>query len=71
MVNEAMLTGESIPQLKECIREDEADRIYDMKNDKIHTVYCGTKAVMVDNGVKVRLGLLDCLEASADVPSYG
>ena len=53
MVNEAMLTGESIPQLKEAIREEEEEHVYDIKGDKRHTLYCGTKVVMVENGMKV------------------
>ena len=44
VVNEASLTGESVPQMKEGLVELEADEHLSMKNrHKMHILYAGTK----------------------------
>uniref|UniRef100_A0AC34QHR8 SWIM-type domain-containing protein n=1 Tax=Panagrolaimus sp. JU765 TaxID=591449 RepID=A0AC34QHR8_9BILA len=46
IVDESMLTGESIPQMKESIEEVENDRYFDFNYDgKLHVIYGGTKIV--------------------------
>ena len=42
IVNEALLTGESLPQMKESIHGREDDEKLHMKSDKIHLLYNGT-----------------------------
>lgn len=45
IVNEAMLTGESVPTTKTPVRPETAqpDERYDNKDHAKHTLYCGTK----------------------------
>jgi cation-transporting ATPase 13A1 len=45
IVNEAMLTGESTPQLKEPITSRKGEEVLNMAVDKIHIVFSGTKVV--------------------------
>ena len=47
VVNEAMLTGESLPVLKTAIplAEAEAESSYDAETDKRMTLFCGTQAL--------------------------
>ena len=45
IVNEAMLTGESTPQLKEPITSRKEDEVLNINLDKIHIVFSGTKVV--------------------------
>ena len=52
IVNEAMLTGESTPQLKESIAEREAADVLDMLvKDKGHILFSGTKVVQSTTAV--------------------
>eukprot|EP00698_Gefionella_okellyi_P018956 TRINITY_DN5755_c0_g1_i1.p1 TRINITY_DN5755_c0_g1~~TRINITY_DN5755_c0_g1_i1.p1 ORF type:complete len:1123 (+),score=238.40 TRINITY_DN5755_c0_g1_i1:34-3369(+) len=43
VINEAMLTGESVPVLKTALPND--DSSYDKENDKGHTMFCGTQVL--------------------------
>eukprot|EP01064_Diplonema_japonicum_P006799 TRINITY_DN1462_c2_g1_i2.p1 TRINITY_DN1462_c2_g1~~TRINITY_DN1462_c2_g1_i2.p1 ORF type:complete len:1143 (+),score=296.94 TRINITY_DN1462_c2_g1_i2:571-3999(+) len=45
VVNESMLTGESTPLLKESIELREDHEILNVKRDKTHIVFCGTKCL--------------------------
>lgn len=46
MVNEAMLTGESTPQLKESVAHEDLSGVFDMKRDgKVHVLFGGTRLV--------------------------
>ena len=43
VVNESMLTGESVPVVKNGLMKTED--VYDSRNDKKHTLYGGTKVI--------------------------
>lgn len=45
IANEAMLTGESTPQLKEPIQHRASDELLDVQQDKIHVLFAGTKVL--------------------------
>jgi len=47
IVNEAMLSGESTPQLKDSIEVLDADTIYNINKQKNNTLYGGTKVLQV------------------------
>ncbi|ORX44343.1 hypothetical protein BCR36DRAFT_373362 [Piromyces finnis] len=47
IVNEAMLSGESTPQLKESIEVLDTDTIYNINKQKNNTLYGGTKVLQV------------------------
>ncbi|KAJ3071425.1 hypothetical protein HDU98_005354 [Podochytrium sp. JEL0797] len=47
IANEAMLSGESTPQLKESISTRDATDVFDMESDKHHVLYGGTKILQV------------------------
>ncbi|KAJ3027019.1 UNVERIFIED_CONTAM: hypothetical protein HDU68_004637 [Siphonaria sp. JEL0065] len=47
IANEAMLSGESTPQLKESIAIRDADDLFDMDLDKNHVLFGGTKILQV------------------------
>jgi len=48
IVNEAMLSGESTPQLKESIENLDADTLYNINKQKTNTLYGGTKVLQVN-----------------------
>lgn len=48
IVNEAMLSGESTPQLKESIEVLDADTLYNINKQKNNTLYGGTKVLQVN-----------------------
>lgn len=48
IVNEAMLSGESTPQLKESIEVLDANTIYNINKQKNNTLYGGTKVLQVN-----------------------
>lgn len=48
IVNEAMLSGESTPQLKESIQVLDADTMYNINKQKNNTLYGGTKILQVN-----------------------
>ena len=50
IANEAMLSGESTPQLKESIDIREPDETFNMESDKGHVVFGGTKVLQVTQG---------------------
>lgn len=50
-VNEAILTGESVPLTKEDIVEVEDQRIFDFEKDKKHVLFAGTEIIKLDNNV--------------------
>lgn len=50
IANEAMLSGESTPQLKESIDIRESDEIFNIDADKGHVVFGGTKVLQVTMG---------------------
>jgi manganese-transporting P-type ATPase len=45
IANEAMLTGESTPQLKEPVQYRADDEILDVHNDKVHVLFAGTRVL--------------------------
>ena len=48
VVNEAMLTGESIPQVKDSIEKTEEHEHLDIKNKhKQSIIYCGTEIIQI------------------------
>lgn len=55
VVNESMLTGESVPITKTSLPRDPVDLTYDSKNQAKSTLFCGTKVLltrpsgMIDN----------------------
>ena len=50
IANEAMLSGESTPQLKESIDIRESHEIFNIQTDKTHVVFGGTKVLQVSKG---------------------
>lgn len=48
-VNEAMLSGESVPLTKEDIQEVDNERILDLNRDKKHILFAGTDLVKVED----------------------
>lgn len=49
VVNESMLTGESIPVIKAALLASEEDHVYDPENDKNHTLFSGTEVIQTKN----------------------
>ena len=46
IVNESMLTGESIPVTKSAVPyDDESDETYDVEKHKRHTLFAGTSVI--------------------------
>lgn len=45
VVDESMLTGESLPQMKESIETRDTSDVLQVKNDKLHILYAGTNVI--------------------------
>ncbi|PKI82733.1 putative cation-transporting ATPase 1 [Malassezia vespertilionis] len=64
IVNEAMLSGESTPLLKECVAQRDAnDTLDDKSADRLHCLFGGTKALQVSAG--------DGIQGVASPPDHG
>ena len=47
-MNESMLTGETIPSIKQAIGGG-TEEVYEVRKDGRHTLFCGTKVLQVKN----------------------
>ncbi|XP_054165291.1 polyamine-transporting ATPase 13A3-like isoform X2 [Oppia nitens] len=56
IVNESMLTGESVPVTKTPLPNTTTDELYDTKEHAKHTIFCGTKVIQTRyyNNAKVK-----------------
>jgi manganese-transporting P-type ATPase len=59
-VNEAILTGESIPLTKEDISEVEGSRIFDFEKDKKHVLFAGTDIIKIEKSTNRDSEFIEC-----------
>jgi len=57
IVNEAMLTGESVPILKQALHRTDKE-FYDPETDKKHTLFSGTQVIRTRAGAEKALGVV-------------
>ena len=53
VVNEASLTGESVPQMKDAIDSDRCEILDIVNRDKVHVLFSGTRLVRLDPDVEL------------------
>ena len=53
VVNEASLTGESVPQMKDAVDADQKEVLDIVNRDRVHCLFSGTTVVRADEGIEL------------------